>query len=92
MHYIIVSPILGDVMVRSIIEIFFNNLFISIPSSLIIIKLNLVNNVSSDLALIEFSQIEFHFELCALKSLINIVLFIIILFPLISFIVRLFLI
>ena len=66
-------------MARSIIEIFSNNLFINIPFSLIIIRLNLVNNVSSSLALIKFSQIKFHFELYALKSLINIILFIIIL-------------
>ena len=42
-------------MVRSIIEIFSNNLFINIPSSFITIKLNLVNNASSGLALIKFS-------------------------------------
>ena len=42
-------------MARSIIKIFFNNLLIGTPSSLIIIRLNLVNNASSDLALIKFS-------------------------------------
>ena len=68
-----VSPILGDVMVRSMMKIFFDNLLINTPFSLIIIKLNLVNNASSGLVPIKFSQIEFHFELCALKSLISIV-------------------
>ena len=80
MYYIMVSPILGAVMARSIIEIFSNNLFVDIPSSLIIIKLNLVNNALSGLAFIKFSQVEFHFELYALKSLISTILFIIILF------------
>ena len=42
-------------MARSIMEIFSNNLLINIPFSLITIRLNLVNNVSSDLALIKFS-------------------------------------
>ena len=42
-------------MAKSIIKIFSNNLLISIPSSLITTKLNLVNNVSSDLASIKFS-------------------------------------
>ena len=72
--------ILDAIIARSIIEIFFNNLLINIPFSLIIIRLNLVNNASSGLAFIKFSQVEFHFELYALKSLINIILFIIILF------------
>ena len=67
-------------MVRSIIEIFSNNLLINIPSSLIIIKLNLVNNVSSSFVLIKFSQIKFYFKLYAVKSLINTILFIMILF------------
>ena len=67
-------------MARSMIEIFFNNLLINIPSSLITIRLNLVNNASSNLAFIKFSQIEFYFELYALKSLINIIFFIMILF------------
>ena len=70
-------------------EIFSNNLFISIPFSLIIIRLNLVNNASSGLAPIEFSQVEFHFELCALKSLISTVLSIMILSQLTSSIARL---
>ena len=60
-------------------KIFFNNLLVSIPSSLIIIRLNLINNASSGLAFIKFSQVKFYFELCALKSLISIVLFIMIL-------------
>ena len=66
-------------MARSIIKIFSNNLLISTPSSLITTKLNLVNNASNNLALIKFSQIEFHFKLYTLKSLINIILSIIIL-------------
>ena len=70
---------LGAIIVRSIIKTFFNNLLISTSSSLITIKLNLVNNASSGLALIKFSQIKFHFELYTLKSLINTILFIIIL-------------
>ena len=59
-------------MARSIMKIFSNNLLINIPSSLITIKLNLVNNVSSGLASIEFLKVEFYFELYALKSLKNI--------------------
>ena len=78
-------------MARSIIKIFSDNLLISIFSSLITIKLNLVNNASSGLALIKFLQVEFDFELYSLKSLISIVLFIIIFFKLLSFIARLFL-
>ena len=42
-------------MVRSIIKTFFNNPLINISFSLIIIRLNLVNNVSSGLAPIKFS-------------------------------------
>ena len=67
-------------MAKSIIKTFFNNLLINIPSSLIITKLNLVNNASSNLVFIKFSQIKFYFELYTLKSLISIILFIIILF------------
>ena len=67
-------------MARSIIEIFSDNLLISTPSSLIITRLNLVNNALNDLAPIKFSQIKFHFKLYTLKSLINIILSIIILF------------
>ena len=80
MYYIMVFFMLGAVMVRSIIKTFSDDLFISIFSSLITIRLNLVNNASSGLAFIKFSQIEFHFKLYALKSLISIVLFIMILF------------
>ena len=72
--------ILGAVIARLIIKKNSDNLSINILFSLIIIKLNLVNNASNGLAFIKFSQIEFHFELYALKSLINTVLFIIILF------------
>ena len=74
-----VSPMLVDIIIKSIIEVFSDNLLIKIPSSLIIIKLNLINNASSGLASIKFSQIKFYFELYALKSLINIILFIMIL-------------
>ena len=42
-------------MARSMMKIISNDLFINIPFSLMIIKLNLVNNVSSDLAFIKFS-------------------------------------
>ena len=70
---------LGAIMAKSIIKTFSNNLLISISSSLIIIRLNLVNNASSSLVPIKFSQVEFHFKLYTLKSLINIILSIIIL-------------
>ena len=46
---------LGDVIIRSIIKIFSNNLLINIPFSLMIIKLNLVNNALSSLAPIKIS-------------------------------------
>ena len=71
---------LGDVMARSMIKTFSDNLLINILFSLITIKLNLVNNVSSGLAPIKFSQVEFYFKLYALKSLISTVFFIMILF------------
>ena len=80
MHYIIVSFILGDVIVRSIINIFSNNLLIGIPSSLIIIRLNLVNSFSRNLVPIKLSYIKFYFELYAVKLPINIIFSIIILF------------
>ena len=67
-------------MVRLIINIFSNNLLIGIPSSLIIIRSNLVSSSSRSLVPIELSYIKFHFELCVLKLPINIVLSIIILF------------
>ena len=86
-----VSPMLGAIIARSMIETFSDNLLINISFSLMIIRLNLVNNASSGLAPIEFSQIEFHFELYALKSLISTILFIIILSQLTSSIIRLFL-
>ena len=86
-----VSSILGAIMTRSMIKIFSDNLLISTFSSLITIRLNLVNNALSNLAPIKFSQVEFYFKLYTLKSLISTVLFIIILFQLISSIVRLFL-
>ena len=46
---------LGDVITKSIIKTFSNNLFINISSSLMTYKLNLVNNVLSGLAPIKFS-------------------------------------
>ena len=79
MHHIIISPILGAVIARSMIKTFSDNLLIGTLSSLIIIRLNLINNASNGLAFIKFSQIKFHFELYALKSPINIIFFIIIL-------------
>ena len=42
-------------MARSIINVFSNNLLIYTPFSLIIIKFNLINNVSNGLAPIKFS-------------------------------------
>ena len=71
---------LGDVIVKLIINIFSNNLFIGIPSSLIIIRLNLINSSSRNLAPIELSYIRFYFKLYVLKLPINIVLLMIILF------------
>ena len=67
-------------MIRSIINIFFNNLLIDIPSSLITIKSNLISSSSKNLAPIELSYIKFYFELYVLKLPINIVFSIMILF------------
>ena len=67
-------------MVKSIINIFSNNLLIDTPSSLIIIRLNLINSSSKGLVPIELSYIKFYFELYVLKLPINIILSIIILF------------
>ena len=67
-------------MIRSIINIFSNNLLIDIPSSLIIIRSNLVSNSSKDLVPIKLSYIKFYFELYVLKLFINIVFSVIILF------------
>ena len=75
-----ISFILGDVIVRSIINIFSNNLLIGIPFSLIIIRLNLVSNFSRGLASIELSYINFYFELYVLKLPINVIFSIMILF------------
>ena len=75
-----VSSMLGDVMVRSMMDIFFNNLLIGIPSSLITTRLNLVSSFSRSLVPIELSYMKFYFELCVLKLPINIVFSIIILF------------
>ena len=66
-------------MVRSMIKTFSDDLLVGTPSSLMTSRLNLVNNASSGLAPIEFSQVEFHFELCALKSPMSTVLSIMIL-------------
>ena len=67
-------------MVRSIMDIFFNNLFIGTPFSLITIKLNLISSISRGLVPIELSYIRFYFELYVLILFINIVFSIIILF------------
>ena len=67
-------------MVRSIMNIFFNNLLSDIPFSLIIIRLNLISNFSRDFAPIELSYIRFYFELYVLKLFINIVFSVIIFF------------
>ena len=75
-----VSLMLGDVMVRSMMNIFSNDLFVGTPSSLIIIRSNLVSSFSRGLAPIELSYVGFYFELYVLKSFISIVLSIIILF------------
>ena len=80
MYYIIVSFILSDVIVRSIINIFFNNLLIGILSSLIIIRLNLISSFSRGLVPIKLSYIKFYFELYVLKLFINIIFSIIFLF------------
>ena len=67
-------------MVRSIMDIFFNNLLIGIFFSLIIIRSNLISSFSRGFVSIELSYVGFYFELCVLKSFINIVFSIIILF------------
>ena len=71
---------LGDVIIKSIINTFFNNLLIGTPFSLIIIRLNLISSFSKGLAPIKLSYIRFYFELYALKLSINIVFWVIILF------------
>ena len=75
-----VSPMRDDVIIRSIINIFFNNLLIDTLSSLIIIRLNLINSSSKGLVSIELSYIRFYFELYVLKSFISIIFSMIILF------------
>ena len=75
-----VSSILDDVMVRSMMDIFFDDLLIGILFSLIIIRLNLISSFSRSLAPIELSYMGFYFELYVLKSFINIVFSVIILF------------
>ena len=71
---------LDDVIVRSIMDTFSDNLLIGISSSLTTTRLNLVSSSSRDLAPIELSYIRFYFELYVLKLSINIILLIIILF------------
>ena len=71
---------LNDVIIRSIINIFSNNLLIDISSSLITTRLNLINSFSRSLAPIELSYMGFYFELYVLKLSINIVFSIMILF------------
>ena len=75
-----ISFILGDVIIRSIMNIFFNNLLIGTSSSLITTRSNLVNSFSKNFVSIELSYIGFYFELCVLKSFINIIFSMIILF------------
>ena len=79
-------------MIRSIIDTFSNNLLIGILFSLITIRLNLVSSFSRGLAPIELSYIRIYFTLYVLKLPINIIFSLIILFQLISFIIRFFLI
>ena len=66
--------------IKSIIDTFSDNLLIETPSSLITIRLYLSKSFSKGLALISLSYIWFYFELYALKLLINIIFFVIILF------------
>ena len=75
-----ISPILGDVMVRSIIDIFSDNLLIGTLSSLITVRLNLVSSFSRGLVPIELSYMGFYFELYVLKLPISIVFSVMILF------------
>ena len=49
------SPIPGEVTTRLIINIFSDDSLVDTPSSLTIIRLNLINNVSSAFVLINFS-------------------------------------
>ena len=67
-------------MVKSIMNIFSNDFFIGTPFSLIIIRSNLVSSSSRSFVSIELSYIGFYFELYVLKSFINIVFSVIILF------------
>ena len=67
-------------MVRSIINIFFNNFLIGTFSSLITTRLNIISSFSRGLAPIELSYIRLYFELYVLKLFISIILSIIILF------------
>ena len=55
MHYVIVFFISGEVTIRLMMDIFFDDLFVGTPSSLMTIRLNLVNNASSAFALVGFS-------------------------------------
>ena len=75
-----ISLILGDVMIKSIINIFSNNLLIDTPFSLIITNLNLVSNSSRGLVSIKLSYIRFYFKLYVLKLPINIIFSVMILF------------
>ena len=49
------SPISGEVTTRLIIDIFSNDLLVNTPSSLMTIRLNLVNNASNAFTPIGFS-------------------------------------
>ena len=90
MYYVIESFKLNNMIIRSIIDTFFDNLLVKISSSLITIKLYLSKNSSRGLTPINLSYIRFYFELYTLKLFINTVLFVMILFQLISSLALLF--
>ena len=55
MYHVIMSSISGEITTKLIMNIFSNDLLVSTPSSLITIRLNLVNNASNAFAFIGFS-------------------------------------
>ena len=57
MHHVIESLKFGDVIIRSIMDIFSNNLLVETPSSLITIRLYLFKSFSRDFASINLSYI-----------------------------------
>ena len=70
----------GNIIIKSIIDIFFNNLLLKTPFSLIIIRLYLSKSSSRGFTPINLSYILFYFELYTLKLPINTILSVIILF------------